>query len=59
MEVKILRGHDVSRSNQLIHKVFNHQLAKHYSDEGKKEFLQTFENENILSIQKISLPMHR
>ncbi len=52
MEVKILRGHDVSRSNQLIHKVFNHQLAKHYSDEGKKEFLQTFENENILSLMK-------
>ncbi|MFR7591164.1 MAG: GNAT family N-acetyltransferase [Longibaculum sp.] len=52
MEVKILRGHDVSRANQLIHKVFNHQLAKHYSDEGKKEFLQTFENENILSLMK-------
>jgi len=52
MEIRILRGHEVSNAIQLIQKVFFNDIASTYSKEGVDTFLETFKNENILSLMQ-------
>lgn len=52
MEVRILRGHEVGKANQLIKDVFLCDIAPNYEKEGIQEFLSSFDNEKILSLMK-------
>lgn len=50
MEIRILRGHEIPKANQLIKRVFLNQLAFSYSEEGIDEFITCFEDDHILSL---------
>lgn len=52
MQIRILRGHEISKANQLIKEVFLQDLASLYKKEGQEEFLRCFEDEHILSLMK-------
>lgn len=52
MEIRILRGHEISHANTLIQRVFMQDIAPHYSQEGIGEFLSCFQDESILSLMK-------
>lgn len=52
MDIRILRGHEVSAANQLIKEVFMKQIAPTYNQEGIQTFLSSFEDEHILSLMK-------
>lgn len=49
MEIKILRGHDAIGACQLIKDIFIKTIGQTYSEEGKNEFLSSFDEEKILS----------
>lgn len=50
MELRILRGHEIKEANQLIKSVFIECLSSYYIQQGIREFLVTFEDENILTM---------
>ena len=52
MDIRILRGHEVSEANQLIKDVFMRQIAPTYVEEGIQTFLSSFNDEHILSLMK-------
>lgn len=52
MEIRILRGHEIKMANQFIKDVFLQCLSFNYSSEGIQEFMNTFDDENILSLMK-------
>lgn len=52
MDIRILRGHEVSGANQLIKKVFFNTISQNYSPEGVQTFLSFFTDENILSLMQ-------
>lgn len=52
MEIRVLRGHEVSLANQLIRQVFLQDIAPNYHQEGIDEFISCFQDENILSLMK-------
>ena len=47
MDIRILRGHEVSEANQLIKDVFMRQIAPTYVEEGIQTFLSSFNDEQI------------
>lgn len=52
MEIRILRGHEIKMANQFIKDVFLQCLSFNYSSKGIQEFMNTFDDENILSLMK-------
>ena len=52
MNIRILRGHEVSEANQLIKDVFMRQIAPTYVAEGIEMFLSSFNDDHILSLMK-------
>lgn len=52
MEIRILRGHEISSANQLIRQTFMKNIDNTFSKEGIDEFLSYFQDEVILALMK-------
>ena len=52
MEIRILTEDEIRLASQLIHDEFINDIAGSYSEEGKKEFLKSFNVENLLVFMK-------